>query len=256
MKPHSTEIVSVADKRLMTVKKLSMEQVYEAVLAQFPCADKKALESRSCKRTVTEIRHILFYFCYIFTSHSQEEIGLRFGRRDHSSVFHGYTNVNNDYYYKPEYRDDVLIPIERKLMELAGMISFIKPEYIDQLVQMDDDQHAIIQRMTLDFINASKVDELDALLHERDHLSVGAARLYHSRFSLSEFAQGLRTAYEQHMFSLFALEHLFPQTYRDILPTYLNDYPYKGSTFIAIYRAYKNAGVEVYYLAKDEAMLA
>ena len=54
-----------------------------------------ALRSRTHKRKYADLRHIIFYFSYMYLKHmSVDDIGEKYGR-DHASVIHGKNKIEN-----------------------------------------------------------------------------------------------------------------------------------------------------------------
>jgi len=52
-------------------------------------------------------RQIIMYFSRIETRVSYENIGLRFGNRDHATVMHAYKVVNNEMIYNHQFKEEI-----------------------------------------------------------------------------------------------------------------------------------------------------
>jgi chromosomal replication initiator protein len=73
-------------------KEITVEQISKAVAQYFkiPLAD---LRSKSRSQEITQARHIAMYLSRMVASAKQQEIGIYFGGRDHSSVIHALEKV-------------------------------------------------------------------------------------------------------------------------------------------------------------------
>lgn len=244
-----TQYLTARERKKSIKRKISIDEVYSIVLKHFPHVTDEMVREYTRKREILIVRQVAFYFCYIFTKHSHEEVAKYIGKYDRTTVIHACTLITNLLSSDKEFTNDTLIPLENKLLEKIGIVSYVRQEFIDQLVYIEDEQLPRIRRMTLDYIDQAKICELDEYLMQYK-LSVGAAKLYHSFLSISDFAKGLDSAYEQHLFSVFALEYCFTDNAREITSTALGEHLLQGSELIAIYRAYLHELPELYYTNK------
>jgi chromosomal replication initiator protein len=53
------------------------------------------LKAKTRKKEIVVARQVSMYFCKEFTNHSLKSIGYHFGGRDHSTVIHAITTVND-----------------------------------------------------------------------------------------------------------------------------------------------------------------
>jgi chromosomal replication initiator protein len=75
-------------------RELSIDTIQKMVAEYFQIPQEK-LKEQTRKREYVQARQIAMYFCKEFTKSSLKTIGLHFGGRDHSTVIHALSTVND-----------------------------------------------------------------------------------------------------------------------------------------------------------------
>ncbi len=73
---------------------LTIEEIQRLVCGFFGMPE-DLVKEKTRKQEVVQVRQIAMYFCKNLTNHSLKTIGLHFGGRDHSTVIHACTSVQN-----------------------------------------------------------------------------------------------------------------------------------------------------------------
>ncbi len=87
-------------------KSLTIEEI-QRIVCEYMNIDEDRMRSKTRKREVVRARQIAMYFCKQFTDSSLKTIGLHFGGRDHSTVIHATSTVEDEMETNDQFRDTV-----------------------------------------------------------------------------------------------------------------------------------------------------
>jgi chromosomal replication initiation ATPase DnaA len=72
---------------------VGIEDIVNIVLEDHPRVSYNQLKSDIKDREVVEIKHVIFYFCRMYTNYSDKYIALQFGSMSHSTVLNGASRI-------------------------------------------------------------------------------------------------------------------------------------------------------------------
>ena len=83
---------------------LTIDQIQRLVCEYFNI-EEDLVRAKTRKREVVQARQVAMFFCKKLTQHSLKTIGLHFGGRDHSTVIHANTSVENQIETDPKFSE-------------------------------------------------------------------------------------------------------------------------------------------------------
>lgn len=178
--------------------------------------EKERVKQRRRKREIVQARQLCMYFSHKFTKASLKNIGEYYGGFDHTTVIHSCSTVENLMDTEEDYKA-LADKIEQELFHilLYEHLVVTRQEYIEELSYFPEGLKEILDVINLDYMASHDPRETKEQLAQYD-ISLGSAMFYHSKVSLEEFANAMKTPYIRSSFIMYALEQMFPDTYESI----------------------------------------
>ena len=115
--PITMEMAEIAlnDVIMQKASIISIEYIQEMVCKYFNLS-MKDLKSSQRSNNVTYPRQIGMYLCRILTNESFPKIGESFGKRDHTTVMHGYKKIEQEIKQNPESNTKLIVESVKKII--------------------------------------------------------------------------------------------------------------------------------------------
>ena len=115
--PITMEMAEIAlnDVIMQKASIISIEYIQEMVCKYFNIS-MKDLKSSQRSNNVTYPRQIGMYLCRILTNESFPKIGESFGKRDHTTVMHGYKKIEQEIKQNPESNTKLIVESVKKII--------------------------------------------------------------------------------------------------------------------------------------------